>query len=69
MAVTGDWTTAVHNELKVPSSRPGWVYGPFPSPFGTATNYDNLIVVASGIGITPVRLKQSFSLKTFSCMS
>jgi len=54
MAVAGDWTKAVHNELKAPSSRPGWLYGPFPSPFSTTTSYDNLIVVASGIGITPV---------------
>lgn len=53
MAKVGDWTTAVHTALAKPSSRPGWLYGPFPSPFSTATSYDNLIAVASGIGITP----------------
>ena len=53
MAAVGDWTKAVHNALSKPSSRPGWLYGPFPSPFSTAAGYDNLIGVASGIGITP----------------
>ena len=53
MAVVGDWTEAVHAALKRPSCRPAWIYGPFPSPFGAASNFDNLICVASGIGITP----------------
>ena len=53
MAVVGDWTRAVHSALKRPSCRPAWIYGPFPSPFGAASNFDNLICVASGIGITP----------------
>ena len=53
MAAVGDWTKAVHASLKRPSSRPAWIYGPFPSPFGAASNFDNLICVASGIGITP----------------
>ena len=53
MAAVGDWTKAVHNALSKPCSRPGWLYGPFPSPFSTAAGYDNLIGVASGIGITP----------------
>ena len=53
MAVVGDWTKAVYQALSKPTSRPGWLYGPFPSPFSTATGYDNLICVASGIGITP----------------
>ena len=53
MAVVGDWTKAVHEALKRPSCRPAWIYGPFPSPFGAASNFDNLICVASGIGITP----------------
>ena len=39
--------------LSKPTSRPGWLYGPFPSPFSTAISYDNLICVASGIGVTP----------------
>ena len=53
MGVVGDWTTAVHNALAKPRALSGWVYGPFPSPFSTAFSYDNLIAVASGIGITP----------------
>ena len=44
---------AVYQALSKPTSRPGWLYGPFPSPFSTAIGYDNLICVASGIGITP----------------
>ena len=53
MAVVGDWTKAVYQALSKPTSRPGWLYGPFPSPFSTAAGYNNLICVASGIGITP----------------
>ena len=49
----GDWTTALHAALTKPSNKPGWVYGPFPSPFLTASNHENIIAVASGIGITP----------------
>jgi hypothetical protein len=33
--------------------RPVWVQGPFPSPYSKAIDFDNLILVASGIGITP----------------
>jgi NAD(P)H-flavin reductase len=36
-----------------PTSRPCYICGPFASPYSTAIHYDNLIVVASGIGITP----------------
>jgi ferric-chelate reductase len=53
VAKVGDWTGALHTELSKPSSRPGYIYGPFPSPFSKAVGYDNLIAVASGIGITP----------------
>lgn len=71
IAVTGDWTRALHNELKIPSSRPGWLYGPFPSPFSTATSYDNVVVVASGVGITPVSYQcvypDVFSRKEYVC--
>ena len=51
MAVVGDWTKAVYQALSKPTSRPGWLYGPFPSPFSTAAGYNNLICVASGIGM------------------
>ena len=53
VAAVGDWTSALHAELAKPCARPGWIYGPFPSPFSTATGFDNLIAIASGIGITP----------------
>lgn len=53
VARVGDWTRALHAQLAKPSVRPGYVYGPFPSPFSTAFAFDNIIAVASGIGITP----------------
>ena len=53
MAAVGDWTKKVHAALAKPCARPAWIYGPFPSPFSTASGYDNLIAIASGIGITP----------------
>ena len=56
MSMVGEqhsWTRTVHRLLSTPSHRPGYIYGPFPSPYSDATNYDNLIAVASGIGITP----------------
>jgi len=53
VAKLGDWTTALHSALTMPITKPGWVYGPFPSPFGGATEADSMVCVASGIGITP----------------
>jgi len=53
MAVGGDWTKKLHNLLERPTHRPAWVSGPFASPYATAVEYDNLVLVASGIGITP----------------
>jgi ferric-chelate reductase len=53
MQKTGDWTTKVHDTLQRDSCRPVWVHGPFPSPYDSADAYDNQILVASGIGITP----------------
>ena len=50
---SGDWTKAVHSALARDTTRPVWIKGPFPSPFGHASSYDNQILVASGIGITP----------------
>jgi predicted ferric reductase len=49
----GDWTKALHDKVKVPTTRPVFIAGPFASPYATANKYDNLILVASGIGITP----------------
>ena len=53
MATLGDWTTKVHAALAKPTCRPGWVYGPFASPFSSGGDFDNLIAIATGIGITP----------------
>jgi ferric-chelate reductase len=50
---TGDWTNGVHELLQRDSVRPVWVQGPFPSPYKIAIKYDNQILVAGGIGITP----------------
>jgi hypothetical protein len=49
----GDWTTHVHMTLQRETVRPAWIQGPFPSPYNNADAYDNQILVASGIGITP----------------
>jgi hypothetical protein len=53
IAVGGDWTSKLHQAIDHPSVRPCWVSGPFSSPYQTAMGYDNVIAVASGIGITP----------------
>lgn len=49
----GDWTGAVHTALSRDTTRPCWIQGPFPSPYSRASLYDNQVLVASGIGITP----------------
>ena len=51
--LAGDWTRELHDAVRRPTRRPVWISGPFASPYSTAINYDNLILVASGIGITP----------------
>jgi len=53
IAVAGDWTQKLHDKLHEPIYRRLWLYGPFPSPFESATDNDNVISIASGIGITP----------------
>jgi len=53
MNVNGDWTRAVHEAVRSRTVRPVWVSGPFASPYSTAVSYEDLILVASGIGITP----------------
>ncbi|KAL7525609.1 hypothetical protein ACHAXR_002213, partial [Thalassiosira sp. AJA248-18] len=50
---SGNWTNAVHRSLSRDTQRPCWIQGPFPSPYSQASSYDNQILVASGIGITP----------------
>jgi len=53
MAKAGDWTTAVYRALQRETVRPVWVCGPFESPYNHGISYDNQILVATGIGITP----------------
>lgn len=54
MATLGDWTKEVHRlTTEAATARPLWISGPFPSPYSNALNFDNMICVASGIGITP----------------
>ncbi|KAL7523793.1 hypothetical protein ACHAXR_001634, partial [Thalassiosira sp. AJA248-18] len=49
----GDWTHRVLDALQRDTRRPIWVQGPFASPYDSATESDNQILVAGGIGITP----------------
>jgi len=53
MNKSGDWTEALHAMIDRPMALPAWVSGPFASPYSAAFNYSNIILVASGIGITP----------------
>ena len=63
---TGDWTNCVHEVLQRDTRRPVWVQGPFHSPYRNAEEYDNQILVASGIGITPCLLYTSPSPRDLS---
>jgi len=51
----GDWTGVLHDKVAnfTETARPCWLSGPFPSPYNNSVNYDNMILVAAGIGITP----------------
>lgn len=53
IAISGDWTEKLHHAVTEPIYRRLWLYGPFPSPFETASDNDHVISIASGIGITP----------------
>lgn len=54
MAKVGDWTTKIHEKtVETDTARPLWLCGPFPSPYNNCANFDNMICVASGVGITP----------------
>ena len=51
---SGDWSRALHDEIALGTTRPIWIRGPFVSPFDSAVGFDNIVLVATGIGITPV---------------
>ena len=53
----GDWTTRVAEAVKeqegVRRNRTCWIRGPYSSPFSIASDFSQLVLFASGIGITP----------------
>lgn len=50
----GDWTKNVYKEVSERKQlRSCWVRGPFVSPYSIANNFSNLVLIATGIGITP----------------
>jgi predicted ferric reductase len=53
IAQVGEWTRTLRTEVERETRRPTWIQGPFMSPFSTSVEYDNLLLVATGIGITP----------------
>jgi hypothetical protein len=53
ISAAGDWTKQLHKSISQPTTRPVWIQGPFVSPYTASMEYDNLMLVASGIGITP----------------
>jgi len=53
IAALGDWSKQLHETIIRPTSRAVWVNGPYLSPFATAIDFDNIITLATGIGITP----------------
>jgi predicted ferric reductase/Ca2+-binding EF-hand superfamily protein len=53
IVAAGDWTEALHRSIERDTQRPVWIQGPFPSPYAAAMTFQNLLLVATGIGITP----------------
>ena len=53
MAAAGDWTKRLNQSIIRPTNRPAWIAGPYLSLFATAIEFDNIIAMATGIGITP----------------
>lgn len=54
IAPVGDWTKRIAKEITDQDQlRSCWVRGPYASPYTIATNFNHLVLVASGIGITP----------------
>ena len=54
IAPGGDWTKRVAKEITDHDQlRSCWVRGPYSSPYAIASHFNHLILVASGIGITP----------------
>jgi len=54
VAPSGDWTNELYNEVEQNVQRGScWVKGPYTSPYSVATTFSQLMLMASGIGITP----------------
>ena len=52
--MAGDWTQQVMNAITTPTHKPAFVVGPFLSPFSSpAMDSENILAIASGIGVTP----------------
>ncbi|KAL7465886.1 hypothetical protein ACHAXS_006189 [Conticribra weissflogii] len=50
----GNWTESLMKQVVTPTHKPAFVVGPFLSPFSSpAMDSENLVAVASGIGVTP----------------
>jgi len=51
----GDWSNALSDAIQRGENvtRSCWVRGPFISPYSISASYSNIVLVASGIGITP----------------
>lgn len=50
----GKWTSDLMTDITTPTHKPAFIVGPFLSPFcSPAMNSENIIAVASGIGVTP----------------
>jgi len=51
---SGDWTNRVSKEIRHQDQlRSCWVRGPYTSPYHVAPSFKHLVLVATGIGITP----------------
>mmetsp|Transcript_19662 Transcript_19662/g.27645 ORF Transcript_19662/g.27645 Transcript_19662/m.27645 type:complete len:732 (+) Transcript_19662:212-2407(+) len=65
IASAGDWTKKLNELIQYPTYKPAYVLGPFMSPFAApVANSENIIAVASGIGITPALSTMAFYKET-----
>ena len=54
IAPAGDWSKGLYSEMAKSTNRGAcWVRGPYTSPYFVASDFNHLVLVASGIGITP----------------
>lgn len=54
IAPAGDWTKQVYSDVsRQKQLRSVWVRGPYISPYSVASNFSSLVLIATGIGITP----------------